>query len=92
MSLEITHLTREDLGTPTWERLTLDLRMRLDALRIENDSASDHDTTTKRRGRIAELKGLLDLAEQAQRSADSPKGLTAFLPEEGDTHDHQHDH
>lgn len=92
MSLEISHLTREDLLSRTWEHLTLDLRARLDVLRIENDSFSDHDTTTKRRGRIAELKGLLDLAEQAQRSADSPKGLTAFLPEEGDTQDHPHDH
>lgn len=78
MTIEPRHLTREDLRSKTWERLTEDLRERLNALRIENDSASDHDTTTKRRGRIAELKGLLDLAEQAQRSDASPQGLESF--------------
>lgn len=83
MTIEPRHLTREDLRSPTWERLTEDLRARLNALRIENDSASDHDTTTKRRGRIAELKGLLDLAEQAQRSDASPQGLAAFRPGQG---------
>lgn len=83
MSFEPRHLTREDLRSKTWERLTDDLRARIDVLRIENDSASDHDTTTKRRGRIAELKGLLDLAEQAQRSDASPQGLAPFQPAQG---------
>ena len=82
MTIEPRHLTREDLRSKTWERLTEDLRERLNALRIENDSASDHDTTTKRRGRIAELKGLLDLAEQAQRSDASPQGLPSFRPQQ----------
>lgn len=83
MSFEPRHLTREDLRSKTWERLTEDLRERLTALRIQNDSASDHNTTTKRRGRIAELKELLELAEQAQRSDRSPQGLQSFQPQQG---------
>ena len=67
------HLTREDLRSLTWERLVEDIKARVTELRVENDSSSDHDTTTKRRGRIAELKGLLALANQARHSdASSP--------------------
>ena len=53
------------------------MRLRLDALRLENDSASDELTTAKRRGRIAELKEWVALAEQARPSANSPQGLMA---------------
>lgn len=82
MTLEVKHLTREDLRSRTWEHLIAEMADRLAALRIENDSFSDHDTTTKRRGRIAELKEWLALAEQAQRSDDSgPYGpLASFRP------------
>lgn len=80
MSLTPTHLTREDLASRTWEHLTQEMQERLAALRIENDSSSDHDTTAKRRGRIAELKEWLDLAPQAQRSADSEQSLSVFQP------------
>ena len=82
MTIEPRHLTREDLRSKTWERLTEDLRARLDALRIENDSFGDHDTTTKRRGRIAELKEWLALAElvQAQSSEAGPYGPASFRP------------
>jgi hypothetical protein len=77
------HLTREDLRSKTWERMADEMRSRIDALRAENDSFSDHDTTTKRRGRIAELKEWLDLAQQAQRSDSSPQGLPSFRPPNG---------
>lgn len=80
MSLTPAHITRDDLTSRTWERLTQEMQARLNALRIENDSFSDPETTTKRRGRIAELKEWLDLAPQAQRSADSPQGLSEFQP------------
>jgi hypothetical protein len=72
------HLTREDLRSRTWENLVADMKARVQALRVENDSSSDHDTTTKRRGRIAELKEWLDLAQQAQRSDASSTDLAAF--------------
>ena len=80
MSLTPTHLTREDLRTATWDRLAADMQARLQTLREENDSFSDEITTAKRRGRIAEVKALLDLAKQAQRSDGSPQGLPSSRP------------
>jgi hypothetical protein len=82
--IDIAHLTREDLRSLTWDRLIQDMQARRDALRVENDSFSDHDTTTKRRGRIAELKEWLDLAEQAQRSEASSQDLAATLSRQRD--------
>ena len=84
MSITPRHLTREDLRTTAWAHFIEDLQDRLQALREENDSFSDEMTTAKRRGRIAEVKGLLDLAKQAQRSDDSPHGLSSFQPRKGD--------
>ena len=80
MSFEPKFLTREDLNSKTWERFTEELNARIQALRVENDSFSDHDTTTKRRGRLAEAKEWLDLAPQAQRRAASEQSLTEFQP------------
>lgn len=71
------HITPEDTRTRAWEHVIDDMRLRLDALRLENDSASDELTTAKRRGRIAELKEWVALAEQARPSANSPQGLMA---------------
>lgn len=84
MTIEPVHLTREDLRSKTWERFTEDLRARIDALRAENDSFSDHDTTTKRRGRLAELKEWLALAQQALPREDGPHGgPSSFRPHGG---------
>lgn len=78
--MNVQHLTREDLRSKTWERLVQDMDARLAALRVENDSSSDHDTTTKRRGRIAELKEWLALALQAQSSEAGPQGPASVRP------------
>jgi 23S rRNA maturation mini-RNase III len=80
VSLVFKHLTPEDLRSRTWEHFVEEMQARIAELRIENDSFSDHDTTTKRRGRLAEIKGWLDLAQQAQRSDGSPQGLQSFRP------------
>ena len=82
MSFMPKFLTPEDLRTRTWERFVEEMHARIATLREENDSFSDHDTTTKRRGRLAEVKEWLALAEQAQRSDDSgPYGpLASFRP------------
>lgn len=80
MTIEPVHLTREDLRSSTWARFEQDLQARIDALRVENDSFSDHETTTKRRGRIAELKEWLALASQARQSEGSLKSLHSFRP------------
>jgi hypothetical protein len=66
----MTPLTAEDINSRTWERVRAHLLERIEQLRVENDSFSDHDTTTKRRGRIAELKELLTLGNQAQLRGD----------------------
>lgn len=58
-------LQREDLQTRAWDRLENDLRARLQRLREENDHG-DAETTAKRRGRIAEIVGLLAWADMAK--------------------------
>ena len=82
MNIDPKHLTREDFRSRTWEHLVEEMTARVEALRFENDSFSDHDTTTKRRGRIAELKEWLDLARQAQLADRSPdNGLWSLPPQ-----------
>lgn len=69
MTLQVTHLTREDVRTRAIENLVADMRERLAGLRIDNDSRSDNDdaaVTARRRGRIAELKDWLDLLAPPQ--------------------------
>ena len=80
MSFTPAHITPEDLRSRTWEHVVEEMTARLQRMREENDSFSDHDTTTKRRGRLAELKEWLDLAKQAQHSDRSPHGLQSFQP------------
>ena len=77
-----THLTPADFRSRAFENLIEELKHRIATLREENDSFSDHDTTTKRRGRIAELKEWLDLARQAQLADRSPdNGLWSLPPQ-----------
>lgn len=50
---------------PTWPRLERHLRARLQSLREENDRASlDEVATARVRGRIEEIKWLLDAAKE----------------------------
>lgn len=63
-------LTPEDIRSETWKRLAEHCRQRIQRLRELNDSG-DLETTTRRRGQIAELKSLLALdpnGPEAQRS------------------------
>ena len=80
MSFAPVNLTREDLRTTAWAHLIEDLQLRLLALREENDSFSDEITTAKRRGRIAELKEWIALAQQAQPRDAGPFGPASFQP------------
>ena len=81
MTIEPRHLTREDLRSRTWEHLVEEMTARVEALRVENDSFSDHETTTKRRGRIQELKDWIALASQAQSRDTAPNyGAMSFQP------------
>jgi pyridoxine/pyridoxamine 5'-phosphate oxidase len=78
-----TFLTREDFHSTTWEHFCDEMSARLAQLRYENDSFSDHETTVKRRGRIAELKEWLDLAKQAQSSEDSARAALTSVQSYG---------
>lgn len=78
MTVAFLSTTRADVHSRVWDNLLEDLTARLNELRVENDSFSDLETTAKRRGRIAELKEWLALAEQARSSDDSRHLLSSF--------------
>lgn len=68
-----------DFRTDTWKRIQALLRMRLEKARTENDARLDAEKTATLRGRIAELKELLALAEkQAPGEADHGNDAGAF--------------
>ena len=58
-------LTREERLSPLWVRLESSLKERLDTARRKNDGALSAEDTARLRGRIAVLKELLELGEQA---------------------------
>jgi hypothetical protein len=62
-------VTLGDLRTQTWERLEVLLRNRLAEHRISNDDRLDEVKTAHGRGRIAEIKELLALAQTARDRA-----------------------
>lgn len=64
MSLE---LTEEDRRNPLWLRLERHLTERLAFLRKENDASREHAQTEHQRGRIAEIKAILALADEKPR-------------------------
>lgn len=63
-------LVPADFKTRTWEHFREHLEAKLARLREENDSG-DMEATTKRRGRISEIKELLSLEAQAQHGEDA---------------------
>ena len=68
--MSVEPLTPADFRTRTWDNFAAFLRGRLARLREENDSG-DMDSTARRRGRIAEIKELLSLGDQALHSEDA---------------------
>lgn len=72
-------LLLEDFNTRTWERFEALLTRRLQEHREQNDGSLDEMTTAKTRGRIAELKYLLALAdERAPAMSGGGSALDAF--------------
>ena len=69
-------LLRADFQTGTWDRFAELMRRRLAAHREENDQRLDDVKTATLRGRIAELKELLALGDQAP--AESVPGSASF--------------
>lgn len=60
-------LTKEERNSPLWMKLKPHFEARLAKLRADNDKSEDVLVTEKRRGRIAELKDLIELG------SDKPK-------------------
>lgn len=56
-------LNPADLQSPTWLKLKKHFEARLEAHRIQNDGRLSESDTTHLRGRIAEAKYLLALAD-----------------------------
>lgn len=65
---EAPQLRPADVRSGAWQRLEVDLERRLAALREDND-AGDAEETTRRRGRIAEIKGLLAFGRALARES-----------------------
>ena len=55
-------LTKNDFSSPTWKKVEKYANERLAEHRLKNDNDLPADRTAHLRGRIAELKALLDLA------------------------------
>jgi hypothetical protein len=75
-------LGREDFASTTWQRLAQELQDRLDALRAFNDMPAIEGVTAQTRGRIAELKRILDLATASSKQGASPNTLLDQMPGE----------
>lgn len=76
-------LGREDFASVTWQRLEQLLTDRLAELRAFNDQPAIEGVTAQTRGRIAELKKILDLAKDASsKQGASPNGLLDQMPGE----------
>lgn len=54
-------LTRSDLDSALWKKLSAHINKRLDVMRKQNDTSQPHDETERLRGRIAFAKEMLDL-------------------------------
>ena len=60
-------LTKEERNSPLWMKLKPHFEARLAKFRADNDKSEDVLVTEKRRGKIAELKDLIELG------SDKPK-------------------
>ena len=74
-------LLKKDLSTDTWSRVREHLQGRVDALLVQLECDSDHDTTTAIRGRLREARDLLRL-ETAPANVPRPGDRLALDPED----------
>lgn len=63
-------LTPSDFNTGTWGRLVALLETRLESARIRLESMQSEESANEIRGRIAELRFLLDMEETFHRTLD----------------------
>ena len=74
-------LAREDFTSTTWKRLEQELGERLAELRVLNDAPANEVQTATNRGRIAELKRILDLAQSASsKQGANPNNILDSMP------------
>lgn len=71
-------LDEHDLRSALWLRLHAHLTGRLASLRAQNDGDFSPEDTSKLRGRIAELKAILALAEQEPVQMDATDEAASF--------------
>ena len=64
-------LTENEKLSAVWQKLEAHLTKRLADLRSQNDGDLTHEQTIKLRGRVAELKALLALANTTPAQAES---------------------
>ena len=65
-------LDQHDRRSATWRKLETYLLDRQDMLRKQNDVSLPLDKTQKLRGRIAEIRTILDLAGPDEQDANAP--------------------
>lgn len=72
---EVRKLQPHEVESPLWRKLEGMLTARLNSLRKQNDGEHDERRTAKLRGRIAEVKFLLALADLSapEQEADDPE-------------------
>lgn len=63
-------LTSHERINPLWRRIEQHLEDRLAVLRAKNDSDLDPNETARLRGRILEIKSLLDIGQDAPEAPD----------------------
>lgn len=71
-NVKTVNLTRDDLRTDVWRRLTQTLEAEVQHLRELNDSRMDEVSTAEVRGQIKAFKELLALAKASAPSSDRP--------------------
>lgn len=69
--------TQADRESPLWRRLEAHMNDRIATLREQNDADKNPDATAHLRGRIAELKTLLDLARDRHVTSTRAKTFPA---------------
>lgn len=63
-------LTPSEADNPVWQKVKAHLEKHLATLRAQNDKSLDHDKTAFKRGRIAEVKRMLELDKPLPETED----------------------
>jgi hypothetical protein len=73
----VERLTKNEIVSPTWQRLKGHAEQRLADLRMQNDGALSELETARLRGRIAELKSILALEQENYPALETTPDMVA---------------